>query len=157
MSHVIISREDAAEQKLTHFFTGRPCKYGHLAPRFVSTGGCTECNLGRAARFRKDAPSLFTYPLHPGDVAAVLAYCQACDLQRGRQPVGPGQVVAGRKVRAEASKADIEGARRRALGDAVYEQALSMSATAPRPVSRLAAEDQKALEDHNAWVRAQSK
>jgi len=30
-----------------HYSTGRPCKRGHLAPRFRSTGNCTECNRER--------------------------------------------------------------------------------------------------------------
>lgn len=25
------------------YFTGKPCKNGHIAPRYVSTGGCLEC------------------------------------------------------------------------------------------------------------------
>jgi len=26
-----------------HFFTGKPCKRGHIAPRMASDGNCTEC------------------------------------------------------------------------------------------------------------------
>ena len=91
MDYKIISREDAAQQNLTHFFTGRACRYGHIAPRFVSTASCIACNTARAARFRKDAPRRFSYDLHPQDVAAALAYCQALDMQRGRVPVGLNQ------------------------------------------------------------------
>lgn len=29
------------------YFTGIPCKRGHIAPRFVSTRNCTECNKER--------------------------------------------------------------------------------------------------------------
>lgn len=29
------------------YFTGKPCKRGHLAPRFVSTRNCVECNRER--------------------------------------------------------------------------------------------------------------
>lgn len=91
MNFQIITREEAARQNLTHFFTGKACRYGHTAPRFVSTGGCTACNVARAARFRKDAPHRFSYDLHPADVAAALAYCQALDIQRGRTPTGLNQ------------------------------------------------------------------
>lgn len=118
MQHAIISREDAAAQKLTHFFTGKACRYGHVAPRFVSTGGCVECNSARAARFRKDAPALFTYPLHADDVAAALAYCQALDLQRGRIPAGKHQVVIGNTPAAAITPEQIEAARLRAFGPA---------------------------------------
>ena len=40
----IISRPDAAALKAIHYFTGKPCKYGHVARRFVSTGSCTACH-----------------------------------------------------------------------------------------------------------------
>lgn len=30
-----------------HYSTGKPCKRGHMAPRFRSTGNCTECNRER--------------------------------------------------------------------------------------------------------------
>lgn len=113
MQRPIISREKAAEQKLTHFFTGTPCKYGHIAPRFVSTGGCSECNAARAARFKKDAPALFTYPLHPDDVATVLAVCQACDIQRGRMPSGHHQVAVGKTPMTPITAEEIEAARAR--------------------------------------------
>lgn len=118
MQRAITSREEAAAQKLTHFFTGKACRYGHVAPRFVSTGGCAECNSARAARFRKDAPALFTYPLHPDDVATVLAVCQACDLQRGRIPAGNHQVVVGKAPAAPITAEGIEAARLRAFGPA---------------------------------------
>lgn len=26
------------------YFTGKPCKWGHIAERFVSSGTCVECN-----------------------------------------------------------------------------------------------------------------
>lgn len=48
----IISREDARAQELKQYFTGEPCKHGHIAPRFVSTGGCKEC-LAQAPRMTK--------------------------------------------------------------------------------------------------------
>lgn len=39
----IIRRKDAKARGLTHYFTGKPCTKGHLAIRFVSTGGCQDC------------------------------------------------------------------------------------------------------------------
>ena len=38
-----MSRKDARAAGLKHYFTGKPCPRGHVAPRFVSTGGCSEC------------------------------------------------------------------------------------------------------------------
>lgn len=39
----IISREDARQQGLTKYFTGIPCKNGHIGSRYVKTGQCCEC------------------------------------------------------------------------------------------------------------------
>ena len=38
-----IERRDAARFGLKKFFTGRPCKYGHTAERYTSTGNCVLC------------------------------------------------------------------------------------------------------------------
>jgi hypothetical protein len=40
----IISRAEAKAQGLTHYFTGKPCKNGHVAKRLVA-GACVECRL----------------------------------------------------------------------------------------------------------------
>lgn len=40
---IIIDRQAAADSGRTRFYTGRPCKHGHMAERFVSGGGCVEC------------------------------------------------------------------------------------------------------------------
>jgi len=40
----IITRETALKQGLAWYFTGKPCKHGHLTKRHVNGRGCTECN-----------------------------------------------------------------------------------------------------------------
>lgn len=40
---VVISRRQAADTGYTMFYTGKPCKHGHSAPRYVTTGGCSAC------------------------------------------------------------------------------------------------------------------
>lgn len=40
---VAISRRDAADSGRTFFYTGRPCKLGHMSPRYVTNGGCVAC------------------------------------------------------------------------------------------------------------------
>lgn len=35
------------------YFTGKPCKRGHIAPRYVSTTTCLECNKEYQAEQRK--------------------------------------------------------------------------------------------------------
>lgn len=39
----VISRKEAIEKGLKAYFTGRPCKYGHVAERRVSNRACLEC------------------------------------------------------------------------------------------------------------------
>lgn len=38
-----ITRKEAKEKGLKHYFTGKPCPKGHIAPRFIA-GGCVECH-----------------------------------------------------------------------------------------------------------------
>lgn len=52
----IISRDDAIAQGLTHYFTGKPCKYGHVSPRFTSSKYCLECN-----RLRREYKTRWKY------------------------------------------------------------------------------------------------
>ena len=49
-----MKRAEAKALGLTKYSTGKPCRKGHLADRYVTTGGCAEClqtrNLGRYQR-----------------------------------------------------------------------------------------------------------
>lgn len=40
----------------TFYYTGEPCKNGHVAPRYVSTGGCTACLKRTMAKTRLPCP-----------------------------------------------------------------------------------------------------
>jgi hypothetical protein len=48
----IIGRDAASALGLKRFFTGEPCKHGHVAERIVSSHGCTECDRARALKSR---------------------------------------------------------------------------------------------------------
>jgi hypothetical protein len=53
----IISREEAKAQGLTRYFTGKPCRNGHLAERYV--GGntpCVVCDAENQTRYVKANP-----------------------------------------------------------------------------------------------------
>lgn len=52
----IISRADAIAQGLTNYFTGKPCKHGHVARRTSSNGSCLECQSEKAAAYRLKNP-----------------------------------------------------------------------------------------------------
>ncbi|MDC8803936.1 hypothetical protein PRZ61_10860 [Halomonas pacifica] len=49
----VISREEAITQGLREYFTGKPCKYGHVAGRKVSNTGCVECVRSSGAKYRE--------------------------------------------------------------------------------------------------------
>lgn len=44
----IVTRQRAAACGLRRFYTGKPCKAGHLAERFVGNGQCVKCNATEA-------------------------------------------------------------------------------------------------------------
>jgi hypothetical protein len=51
----VISREDAKAAGLKFFFTGKPCRNGHIAERYIGYAGtCIECSRARDAQRRKD-------------------------------------------------------------------------------------------------------
>lgn len=54
MADLIISRKAAFEMGLRRFYTGIPCKHGHVAERFVVNGGCTAC-VNKSYRHRQNA------------------------------------------------------------------------------------------------------
>lgn len=39
-----VTRKEAINSNLKHYFTGQPCKHGHVAIRFTSNGLCQECH-----------------------------------------------------------------------------------------------------------------
>ena len=47
----IISRAEAKALGLKRFFTGEPCKHGHIADRNVRSGHCLECGRARSAKW----------------------------------------------------------------------------------------------------------
>ncbi len=47
----LISRPEAKKRELTHYFTGKFCKYGHISKRFISTCKCFDCGLAETAKY----------------------------------------------------------------------------------------------------------
>lgn len=55
----IVSLDDARRQGLLRYFTGRPCKYGHVAERLTSNKTCMECAKDvQAAAYRRNAEAI---------------------------------------------------------------------------------------------------
>lgn len=40
-----ITRKEAKSRGLSYYFTGRPCKHGHISKRLVDSGVCYQCSL----------------------------------------------------------------------------------------------------------------
>lgn len=40
-----IARQTARSQNARYYFTGEPCRAGHVAERYTSTAACVECVL----------------------------------------------------------------------------------------------------------------
>lgn len=43
MEHTVVSRKQAIERGLPRYFTGKPCKHGHVSERQCPTGTCITC------------------------------------------------------------------------------------------------------------------
>ncbi|RWZ87313.1 MAG: hypothetical protein EO766_12370 [Hydrotalea sp. AMD] len=50
----IISRKEAREQGLIRYFTGVPCKHGHMSEKLTSSATCLECIRLDSAKSRKE-------------------------------------------------------------------------------------------------------
>ena len=48
----VISRTEAKAKGLRFYFTGKPCKHGHLAERVVYNSTCVECARAALKKYR---------------------------------------------------------------------------------------------------------
>jgi len=54
----MMKRREAISLGLTKYFTGKPCKNGHVAERTVIGRDCIECSPDRLKKFRQNHPGL---------------------------------------------------------------------------------------------------
>jgi hypothetical protein len=52
----VITRAQAKAKRLDRFFTGTPCRHGHLAQRYVSNTTCIACSVQHAAAWQRAHP-----------------------------------------------------------------------------------------------------
>lgn len=50
----VISRSAALELGLKRYFTGKPCKYGHICERYAKTKVCAECSILQQRKRRQE-------------------------------------------------------------------------------------------------------
>lgn len=48
------TRREAYEAGSRHYFTGKPCKHGHIDKRFTKTGACVECARDAVIKYRSE-------------------------------------------------------------------------------------------------------
>lgn len=155
----IVSRQDAKKEGLKRYFTGKSCSHGHVAQRWTSATGCTECvrirrvanpdaNYARVKAWRAANPEKWAehskryaqkYPEKRR--AAVDRY-----IQRNPEKVKAQSAAWHRNRR----KSDPEGNRRRvAAFKARSELVLAEIAGRPRPkICDLCHEESKIVFDH---------
>lgn len=54
--HKITSRAHGRTAGSTRYFTGKPCKHGHITQRFVSSGQCLTCSAGYLKSWKSRHP-----------------------------------------------------------------------------------------------------
>lgn len=61
----IIVRRDAQTAGLARYFTGKPCREGHVAERYVASAVCVECNKNRLRKLLDRDPDYYRrgYPV----------------------------------------------------------------------------------------------
>ncbi|MGB0141473.1 MAG: hypothetical protein ACPF8W_00210 [Luminiphilus sp.] len=47
----VITRKEAMARGLTRYFTGKPCKHGHVSERRTICGGCTVCAVAKQRKY----------------------------------------------------------------------------------------------------------
>ncbi len=52
----VITRAEALERGLKHYYTGKPCKHGHVCERYTGDWCCVECRRGISSKFREENP-----------------------------------------------------------------------------------------------------
>lgn len=69
----IIPKQKAKELGMKFYFTGIPCKNGHVSPRWVSSSGCAQCVYERSQREETKA---YQREYHHARKDAKAAYCK---------------------------------------------------------------------------------
>ncbi len=60
----IITREQAKRRRLKRYFTGEPCRHGHVCERFVKRSWCVEC-ANKGLRPERKPPAKTYVPEKP--------------------------------------------------------------------------------------------
>lgn len=70
-----ITRKEAKEKNLTTYFTGVPCKHGHVSVRKVANGVCTKCASLVTKRWREEGKK---QEMYTAKILPDVCYLQEC-------------------------------------------------------------------------------
>lgn len=59
MEERLITKKEAVASGLSFYFTGKPCKYGHVDDRYVKSGNCRSCMTAFFAKQRREDPGRY--------------------------------------------------------------------------------------------------
>ena len=102
-----ISGKQAKAQGVRHYYTGKPCKYGHVALRFSVSGVCTECNQAHQHKYgnsdkgkatRKRQYEVEKARRAAGDKDFIARRTAACTRWRRNNPEAWSKAVANRNA-----------------------------------------------------------
>lgn len=75
----IVSRSEAFRRNVKRYFTGTPCRRGHLSERFTSSGACLECMKKPTGLFVR-----ISVEVHQDDRVALELFTREMLAARGR-------------------------------------------------------------------------
>lgn len=82
----VTSRKDAISRGLNKYFTGEPCKSGHIAQRYTQSSVCLEClhpsGCGSPRRQLAERMQKVLLLIHPDDYETVLSTVHLCAQMR---------------------------------------------------------------------------
>jgi len=64
----VVTWSEARDRGQRYYFTGRPCKHGHVALRVVESGTCYECMKQHVRNWQARNPRADRKQSHTGDV-----------------------------------------------------------------------------------------
>lgn len=151
----IITRLEAHKAGLKHYFTGKPCKHGHVAQRYITTGNCFECarrfvleNRQQIHDARPEVMMLRQVIIPRQDCKTILAFIHGMMALRGLQP-GPDPMVGhtGPGMTIEEAIA----ARERITGPALPPQRAAVLTVVPPPLDPTPGGSAHETDDDDSW------
>lgn len=86
----VITRKTAKQMRMTRYWDGKGCKYGHNEDRYTSSGICCECNKMHNEKHRnKPVDGMITVKvrIHPDDVPGLKLYVESAHIERRRTDI----------------------------------------------------------------------